>query len=286
MSDISYKSSLDSLTFVAFDVETTGLSPVANRLVELSGVKFTPRNGELETFSELINPESPIPEEVTGIHGIDDQMVRDKPTAKEVIPKFLEWIGFESVLMAHNAPFDLDFMRVNIAKLGLNCPSNYVIDTLVLSRECLPDAPRHQLKTVVEMLELPSGGYHRALADSVHVKEIFLSLVKASKLTLFENLCALGAVTTFNFDQFKDDVIDSMSDKDRQTMQQIQHAIDNRKTVQITYNGAVTSTRRVQPISLVHSRGQIYLTAFCKNVNAERTFRVDRIGKLIAASAK
>ena len=286
MSDITYKSNLDSLTYVAFDVETTGLSAVAQKLVELSGVKFNPLSHEVETFSRLINPEIPIPREVTNIHGIDDKMVKGKPTVRQVVPEFLDWIGFNSVLIAHNAPFDLDFMRVNVARLGLECPTNYVIDTLVLSRECLPEAPRHQLKTVVETLNLPSGGYHRALADSVHVKDVFLTLIKASNLTLFEHLCALGAVTTFNFDQYKDQVIESMSERDRENMTLLEKAIADSSTLEITYNGAVMTTRRIRPISLVHSRGQIYLTAYCNTVRAERTFRVDRIGKLIGTSAK
>ena len=214
MPKVTYNSNLNDITFVAFDVETTGLSPVANRLVELSGVKFSYDNGKVETFSELIDPEMPIPREVTNIHGITDQMVRGKPTAATVIPDFLSFIGSDSVLIAHNAPFDLEFMRVNIARLGLVCPENYVVDTLVLSREVLPEAPRHQLKTVVEMLELPSGGYHRALADSEHVKEVFRLLTARSHFPCFENLCAIGAVTTFNFDQFAEQVADALPEAD------------------------------------------------------------------------
>ncbi|MCB9471808.1 MAG: WYL domain-containing protein [Candidatus Obscuribacterales bacterium] len=280
MPKVTYNSNLNDITFVAFDVETTGLSPVANRLVELSGVKFSYDNGKVETFSELIDPEMPIPREVTNIHGITDRMVRGKPNAAAVIPKFLSFIGADSVLIAHNAPFDLEFMRVNIARLGLVCPENYVVDTLVLSREVLPEAPRHQLKTVVEMLELPSGGYHRALADSEHVKEVFRLLTARSHFPCFENLCAIGAVTTFNFDQFAEQVADALPEAAKKTMEKIQKAIDSKLVVEITYNGAVVSRRKVQPISLIHSRGQIYLTAFCKMARAERTFRIDRIESL------
>ena len=273
-------SKLEELTYVAFDVETTGLSPVAHRLVELSGVKFDYHQKKVETFSHLINPEVAIPPEVVGIHGIDDKMVEDKPKASFVIPEFLNWIGEDTVLIAHNAPFDLEFMRVNIARLGLNCPTNYVLDTLVISRELMPDAPRHQLKTVVELLGLPTGGYHRALADSVHVKDIFLKLMGDKSLGEFANLSTMGAVSTFNFDRFLDDVVAGLPDKDRKNMDRLKHAIDGKAVVEMTYQGAVTTRRRVKPISLVHSRGQIYLNAFCVRVNAERTFRLDRISKL------
>lgn len=280
MPKVTYNSKLNDLTFIAFDVETTGLSPVANRLVELSGVKFSYDNAKVETFSELIDPEMPIPPEVTRIHGITDEMVDGKPTVARVIPAFLDWIGDDSVLIAHNAPFDLEFMRVNIARLGLGCPDNYVVDTLVLSREVMPEAPRHQLKTIVELLELPSGGYHRALADSEHVKEVFRKLTMASHFPCFENLCAIGAVTTFNFDQFAEQVQDALPAEAKRTMERIQKAIEGKLMVEITYNGAVVSKRQVKPISLVHSRGQIYLTAFCQMVRAERTFRIDRIASL------
>lgn len=284
MSKVTYNSTLEDITYVAFDVETTGLSAVANQLVELSGVKFDYKGEKQETFSELINPLNPIPPEVTKIHGITDDMVKDSPSVKEVVPKFLNWMGKDSVLIAHNAPFDLEFMRVNIAKLGLECPDNYVLDTLIISRELMPDAPRHQLQTIVELLGLPSGGYHRALADSVHVKDVFLTLAQSGNLKQFENLCAMGAVSTFNFDQFFDEVFDALSQEDKKNLETLKKAIEKKESLHMTYNGAVKTSRRVEPISIVHSRGQFYLTAFCNNVNAERTFRVDRISKLKAGS--
>ncbi|MBK9142180.1 MAG: WYL domain-containing protein [Candidatus Melainabacteria bacterium] len=272
------------LTFVAFDVETTGLSPVAQRLVEISGVKFGPGSGEEPAiFSRLINPECPIPREVQRIHGITDEMVREEPTFREVIPEFIEFVG-DCILMAHNAPFDVEFVRVSLARLGMPFPKNKVVDTLVMSRELLPDAPRHQLKTVVELLGLPAGDYHRALADSVHVRDVFLKLTTASGLSDFEALEIMGAVSTFDFDRHAESVRASMPEQSVAIMDSISRAIELRQVVKMTYNGTYRSNRTILPLSLIHSRGQFYLNAICQSLQAERTFRVDRIDKVVVNS--
>lgn len=277
---------LADLTFVAFDVETTGLSPVAQRLVEISGVKFGPgagSTGEPAIFSRLINPECPIPREVQRIHGITDEMVREEPTFREVIPEFIEFVG-DCVLMAHNAPFDVEFVRVSLARLGLPFPKNKVVDTLVMSRELLPDAPRHQLKTVVEVLGLPAGDYHRALADSVHVRDVFLKLTALSGLSDLEALEIMGAVSPFDFDRHAESVRAAMPEQAVAIMDSINRAIELRQILKMTYNGTYRSNRTVLPLSLIHSRGQFYLNAICQSLQAERTFRVDRIDKVVVNS--
>src|SRR5208283_2094787 len=101
---------LGDIEFVSFDIETTGLSPFGAKVVELSGVKFRLRDGNFSEFSTLIDPECPIPVQVTAIHGITNKMVTGKPTIAEVIPKFFHWVGSANVVMAaHNASFDVSF---------------------------------------------------------------------------------------------------------------------------------------------------------------------------------
>ena len=271
---------ISDITFVAFDVETTGLSPVANRLVELSGVRFSQTRETFETFSTLINPEVPIPKEVTKIHGITDDMVTHSPRFKAAVSNFIDWAGSECVFMAHNAGFDVEFLRVNLAKAGLPCPSNAVVDTLVLAREFLRDTPNHQLKTVVEHLGLPCGDYHRALADSVHVKDVFLSMAKNFQINRWDDLCMNGAVTKFDYDRFADDSYSSLPEKTMVVVNSIRKAIEKSLLVTMEYEGQYKSKRTVQPTALIHSRGNIYLTAFCRRAQAERTFRVDRIANV------
>jgi len=285
MLEIAPDHGLDNLTFVAFDVETTGLSPISNALVELSGVKFNLKDDTTETFSTLINPLCEITEQLTSIHGISNEMVKDSPTYHTVVPEFLEWAG-DAVFIAHNASFDVEFIRVNISKLGKACPTNFVIDTLVLSRELLPDSPRHQLKTVVDFLGLPPGEYHRALSDSFHVRGIFIKLMELARYKQWQNLLALGSVSGFSYDRFREEIQASLPESMKEIIASIELAISEKGSVSITYNGAFRSKRTVQPVSLIHSRGNFYLNAFCNKAQAERIFRVDKIEALKAAKAR
>jgi len=285
MLEIAPDHGLDNLTFVAFDVETTGLSPISNALVELSGVKFNLKDDQTETFSTLINPLCEITAQLTSIHGISNDMVASSPTYHTAVPAFLEWAG-DAVFIAHNASFDVEFIRVNISKLGKHCPTNFVIDTLVLSRELLRDSPRHQLKTVVDFLGLPPGEYHRALSDSFHVRGIFMKLMEQENYKQWQNLLALGSVSSFSYDRFKDEIHASMPEAVKEIMAGIEAAINEKVSVSITYNGAFRSKRTVQPVSVIHSRGNFYLNAFCQKVQAERIFRVDKIETLKMARAR
>jgi DNA polymerase III epsilon subunit family exonuclease len=276
MTTITSDTSLSNIEFVAFDVETTGLSPVANRLVELSGVKFKLADEKVETFSTLIDPEDSIPPNVTAIHGITDEMVAGAPTAKEVVPDFLNWAGENAVFMAHNAPFDVEFMRVNIAKSNLPCPKNPVIDTLVLSRDLLLELRNHQLKTIVEHFDLPSAGFHRALADSMYVKEIFSRFVNSFTLLRWEDLQTLGSISQFDHDRYAE-AHAMLPEEVQATLESIESAIREQVLLKMVYEGSFRSTRTVRPVSLIHSRGNFYMNAFCVRAKAERTFRVDRI---------
>ncbi len=143
---------LDQIVFVAFDTETTGLSPVTSRLVELCGVKFTADGQDISTFRALIDPEVRIPAAATGVHGITDQMVRGMPKYEAVVPEFIEWCSDseswsplskgkhrEPVLLAHNASFDVSFLEVALCKLRQTVPANTVLDTLSLSRALIKD---------------------------------------------------------------------------------------------------------------------------------------------------
>lgn len=283
MREIPADSLLSDQSFIAFDVETTGLSPVANRLVELSGVKFKIGTDEgpdqLDTFSTLIDPEVPIPEQVTGIHGITDAMVKGAPKASEAIRNFMDWAGKDVIFMAHNAPFDVEFLRVGLTRAGLVCPAEPVVDTLILARDLL-ETPNHKLQTIVEFLGLSTGGYHRALADSVHVKEVFRSMSLRFTLDRWEKLLIYGCVSPFAQDIRPEDLAGLVSPQVMEHVSILEGVIKTNGLVKMVYNGSFRSTRTVQPLNLVLSRGNYYLNAFCPYVQAERTFRVDKIDRL------
>lgn len=170
---------LADLDFVAFDTETTGCTSATGRMVEIGAVRFRLDGSELERFTRLINPMRPIPATVTAIHGITDAMVRDCPGEADVLPEFLDFLGDPShtVLMAHNAPFDLAFVGSGLARCRLTPPKHAVIDTVRLSRRRAAGLPSHSLRSLVRTFGIGESTEHRGLSDSVVLKEVFLNLV-------------------------------------------------------------------------------------------------------------
>ncbi|MBI4499116.1 MAG: 3'-5' exonuclease [Chloroflexi bacterium] len=171
---------LDGMTFVAFDTETTGFNADAGRLVEIAGVKFSLDGTILGTFQSLINPGIPIPPEVVRIHGITNMAVRGCPSAAVVLSHFFAFVeGPATVLVAHNAPFDLRFLQAEVARHALLPPAVPVLDTLPLARRYLPGLPNHRLDTVARSLGLLVEMHHRAFADSLLVQGIVSRLLAA-----------------------------------------------------------------------------------------------------------
>jgi DNA polymerase III subunit alpha, Gram-positive type len=161
--------------FIVFDIETTGLYPMKDRITEIGAVKI--RQGQLvDRFSELINPEMPIPDNITKLTGITNAMVRDKDTIKEVLPRFLEFVG-SSPLIAHNASFDCGFIRAKAGELGLTV-SNVSIDTLQLSRMLLPELKKHKLNLVCEHLGISLENHHRAADDAEATAQMMLKFIE------------------------------------------------------------------------------------------------------------
>lgn len=276
----SASTQLRDLSFIAFDVETTGLSAIACKLVELSAVRFNLTGTEMEIFSTLIDPECQIPPEVTRVHGITDEMVKGAPMIREVVPNFLEFIGNgDSVLLAHNAPFDVGFLRVALAKLGIEVPAHRVLDTLPMARCLVQGVSDYKLKTLVEHYEIADGDYHRALADSHHVRHIFNRMMAANP-----GISCLEDLNDFNCQSSLCDM-DSFSEPTGEVklhVNTIKAAIDTKQRLKLVYlgNGWVGSGRLITPLAVLENRGNHYLTAFCHNADAERTFRIDRIKSL------
>jgi len=162
-----------NLTFVAFDIETTGLSSTKDRIVEIAAVKFRGTT-VLGTFSTLVAPGIPIPAQSRSIHGITDDMVKNAPPPRKALSDFLEFVE-DTVLLAHNAPFDLRFVKAETKRHGLPFGARTTIDTLPLARRWFPGSKRHNLSALAAHLELPAARAHRALADAQRVRLVFLA---------------------------------------------------------------------------------------------------------------
>ncbi|MBE5846470.1 MAG: PolC-type DNA polymerase III [Lachnospiraceae bacterium] len=173
-------------SFTVFDLETTGFSPVQNKIIEFGAVKV--ENGVItDRFSAFVNPKEPIPYEIENLTGINDQMVMDAPTIDVVLPQFLEFAK-DTILVGHNVGFDIGFIRENARRLGYD--DRFVtVDTVGISRMMLPHQAKHTLDAVAKTLGVSLENHHRAVDDAECTAEIFIKLIKVLDK---DNLHTLG----------------------------------------------------------------------------------------------
>lgn len=161
-------------SFVCFDLETTGLNANKDKIIEIGAVKLI-NNEVVDRFSSFVNPQIPVPQNIIELTGITDDMVKDSPLADTVIKSFIEFCK-GSVLVAHNASFDVSFIKK--ACLDYNIEYDFTsIDTVAISRAILPDIKNCKLDTVAEYLRVGDFNHHRAIDDAEILSKIFESLV-------------------------------------------------------------------------------------------------------------
>ena len=160
--------------YVAFDLETTGLDPEADHIIEIGAVRMCDGK-ELSRYQTFVQPHRVLDRKIVELTGITDEMLRDAPDIEAVLPEFLEFIG-DRPLVAHNAKFDTAFLQNACKRLSL--PYTYTsIDTLSLSQQLLPDLPRHKLDIIAKTLKLPSFNHHRAADDANICGMIFAKFI-------------------------------------------------------------------------------------------------------------
>ena len=165
-------------SYVVFDLETTGFSPVNDRIIEIGAVKI--EDGKIvDRFSTFVNPERPIPYEIEELTSINDSMVMNADTIESVLPEFIEFIGAdETVLVGHNVKFDTSFIRENMKRLlGRDMPYTYV-DTAGMARIALPGHKKYTLDAVAKHLKVRLDNHHRAVDDAECTAHIFLELIR------------------------------------------------------------------------------------------------------------
>lgn len=162
-------------SYVVFDIETTGLSSIKDKIIEIGAVKVV--NQQIsERFSTFVNPQRPIPFKIEQLTSINDTMVMDAPTIEVVLPKFLEFVG-DSVLVAHNASFDVGFIEQAMRYQDLQ-PDFVSVDTVALARVLLPTISRFTLNVVAKALNVSLQNHHRAVDDAGATAEIFVKFIQ------------------------------------------------------------------------------------------------------------
>ncbi|MBO5292661.1 MAG: PolC-type DNA polymerase III [Lachnospiraceae bacterium] len=183
-------------TFVVFDIETTGFSPVKNRIIEIGAVKV--EHGEITArYSTFVNPDVPIPFEIEKLTGINDEMVVDAPMIEQILPEFLKFCE-GAVLVAHNANFDMSFILENAARQSIPLDVTYV-DTVGIARVLLPGQAKHTLDAVAKAMGVSLENHHRAVDDAAATAEIFVKFIpmlKEEGADTLEKVNALGASST------------------------------------------------------------------------------------------
>jgi DNA polymerase-3 subunit epsilon len=265
---------LSDVTFLALDTETTGLFPIVHRLVEVGAVRFRLDGRNLATFQQFIDPQMPIPDDAQQVHGITNQMVRGQPTIAHVLPRFIDFLGAaDTILLAHNALFDLGFLAIALTRLGIAFPTHCLFDTLDLARGLYPAWPRHSLETVAAQLKIGNGAEHRALPDARLVKEVFLTMLqRAGSITTIADLARRSPLLTFS-----DAPVFAIAPP--AAFEPLATAMAERCAMMMVYARglAPSGPRKITPRLLLEVHGVAYVIAYCHQGGFEKTFRLDRI---------
>ncbi|MHB9024769.1 MAG: 3'-5' exonuclease [Armatimonadota bacterium] len=245
---------------VALDLETTGLSPQRHRIVEFGAVCW--QDGEeIGHFQTLVHPGCPIPRSATRVHGITDAMVQDQPPIDEVLPAFCDFCRAD-LIVAHNASFDLGFLKMECARLGLPPLTGPTADTCALARRRLPQVPNYRLETLKAVLGIGNGQAHRALDDARDCLAIFLLCM--SDLPLAPRL---PIPPTFPLGE---------------EFALLHLALQVGDSVCIEYldTRGQTTTREVRPLQVSRNGETVVLEAYCLLRNDKRRFSLERIKRM------
>ena len=190
-------------TYCVLDLETTGFSAVTEKITEVGIMKV--KNGEvIDEFSCFVNPEKPIPQRVVEVTNITDDMVKDAETIDKVFPKILEFLG-DSVVVAHNAKFDVGFLKQNAKVLGYDFDYT-VLDTLALAKDVFPEMKKYKLGKIADALGIVVEVAHRALDDvdtTVKVFNVMLEKLRKKGVTKLEEIDTIGRDEASRKEEFK-----------------------------------------------------------------------------------
>ena len=199
------KQSIDT-TYCVLDLETTGFSATTEKITEIGVMKV--KEGEvIDEFSCFVNPQKHIPERVTQVTNITDEMVKDAETIDKVFPKLLEFLGDdkETVIVAHNANFDVGFLKQNAKVLGYDFDYTY-LDTLSLAKDLFPDYKKYKLGKIAEKLGIKVEVAHRALDDvdtTVKVFRVMVDMLKKKGATIVEDIDRVAASKEAKKEEYK-----------------------------------------------------------------------------------
>jgi len=258
--------------FAFLDVETTGLDPASgDKICEIAVIKLV--NGQIaDEFVTLVNPGRNIPERAVSIHGISQVMVNRAPLFRDIANDLLGFLN-DTVIVAHNAKFDLEFLRAELKDLNILLPENKIIDTLGIARRYY-SFPSNSLGDIARYIGLPIDKQHRALADVITTKDIFEFFLKdlerrGIRLKRLKDILKLQGKS-----------IELKTSNELILPTEIEQALRDKSKLEIKYLSAYkeeTSTRVIEPFDISVSKANTYIHAYCHLRKERCTFRLDRI---------
>lgn len=258
----------------AFDVETTGLSPLNDRIIELSAVKILPNRG-VRTFSHLINPGKAIPEQTRMIHGISDEMVQDKPPIHKVLEQFLEFNDL-TPLIGHNAKFDAGFFASALHFTNRPFPEIKIYCSLQLAKDAFKQMPNYKLATLAKELNICLVNHHRALDDSLASLRIFAQ----GLLFLEKKNCAHLAKKSYLFSM---EAFDKKHEFELpEKLQELKLWVREKQPIELKYKGGSHrgEFRPVTPLAILPMPHGAILYGLCELSNQHKSFKLSKISAI------
>ncbi|MCZ6527548.1 MAG: exonuclease domain-containing protein [Candidatus Dadabacteria bacterium] len=258
--------------FAFLDVETTGLDPVSgDKICEIAVIKTI--DGQVaDEFVTIVNPGRNISERAISIHGITQVMVNRAPLFRDIAKDLLDFLN-DTVIVAHNAKFDLEFLRSELKNLNQSLPENEVIDTLGIARRYY-SFPSNSLGEIARYIGLPIDEEHRALADVTTTKDIFEYFLKdlerrGIRLKRLKDILKLQGKS-----------VELQTTNELVLPTEIEQALRDKGKLEIKYLSAYeeeTSVRVIEPFDISVSKANTYIHAYCHLRKQRCTFRLDRI---------
>jgi DNA polymerase III epsilon subunit family exonuclease len=261
---------------IAIDLETTGLSPLVDRIIEIAAIKITPTESKL--FETLINPGIKIPEETIVFHQISDEMVKYSPKLIDVLPSFHDFVG-NLPIVAHNAKFDLGFVVMAFQKNNLTLSSSDIFCSCKLARYTHKNAANHKLKTLVTELSIPLVNHHQAVDDAFASLKIFiksLELMDAIDLRPHGHLFNLQDFNKIPQQEFPEHLTSLIG------------LVSKAAVIEIKYNGGKLKNefRPVKLTGLINSPEGSVLYARCLLTDIYKTFQLKKISEIRTPNAE
>ena len=257
---------------VFFDLETTGLSPLFDRIIEFAGVKIL-RGQEPQTFSMLIKPNIEITPENSAIHGITNEDVANCEGEEIAAPKIKDFIG-TLPLVAHNSKFDIGFLMAMYHRCGLGSDNNSVYCSCNLSRKLNKDAKSHRLNALCEQFDINLENHHRALDDTIACLSVFTAICEK-----IGEIRSIGqASLLYQANEFSKAFLKEMP----KNLKELESYCTLRTPIIIKYKGGKNKNadRNVVPFSLLPLPTGIALYAQCQKTNLFKYYKVEKITEM------